>query len=124
MQSFKTKKDLIKNFGLPTQKRQEDTYTEWLYDYGKIGIGSTSNTNTSFLNTGLPNATTANAEYVTIIKEENRFIKFILDENDNVISYTASGVDFTKKKSNLLGTLLITSSVTVGGLVLLILGSQ
>ncbi len=122
MQSFKTKQDLIKTFGLPTQKRQEDTYTEWLYDYGRIAINS--GTNTNLFNSNLPNATTVNGEYTNIIKEENRFVKFILDENNNIVSYTSTGVNFTKKKKNVLATLLVTTSVIVGGFGLLILSSE
>jgi len=108
MNKYKTKGDVIKQFGPPTEKRSADAAEEWLYSYDRQA--------------GNPDTT---AKKVTNFSIYKRFIIFNLDMQGNVLNWRCEGVDFGKRKAQPGKTLaLVAGSVgLIAGLVTLAMHS-
>lgn len=109
MNKFKTKNDVIKEFGLPDSKKELNGYEEWLFKKDKVIIRNKSKSGSSqnltlgggaLLKNKYPiggfNSNGGNFEDENeTIREERSFLKFIF-ENDKVINWETVGLDFTK----------------------------
>lgn len=109
MNKFKTKNEVIKEFGLPDSKKELNGYEEWLFKKDKVIIRNKSKSGGSqnltlgggaLLKNKYPiggfNTSGSNFEDENeTIREERSFVKFIF-ENDKVIKWETVGLDFTK----------------------------
>lgn len=113
MDTYRTRDQIVKQFGLPSTKKQEAEYEEWYFDYGtktitdgqanSAGYGTTSaaavggKTNGGLLaalgGSSSANRTASNARVVQ--QELKTFVKFTL-QGDKVILWDTKGVDFGK----------------------------
>lgn len=113
MDSYQTKDQIIRKFGVPTTKNQEGGFEEWYYDYGSKTItdgqaisssrGSSSagavggKTSGGLLaaigGSASANNTSANSRFVQ--QELKTFVKFTF-EGDKVILWDSKGVDYGK----------------------------
>lgn len=91
IERYKTKQDVTKRFGAPTEKKTSDTTEEWLYAFEK------KNSITDHSVTQLPNITTAN---VTAFSPHKRYLTFTFDKQGNVTRTDYQGVDLTEKKKS------------------------
>ena len=108
MSRYRTKQDVILNFGEPTQKSEEAGLTLWSYDLGSTTIGiyhrNTNATASVYGGYGSANAKTFG---VNSYSQYSRYVRFAFDRNGNTVHWTTQGVDFTEKKSNTLGTVVL-----------------
>ena len=102
--SYTTKDQVVRAFGLPSEKRSDGNYTEFYYDQGSVSVGSSysrSNANASASSYG--NTTYGSAQgsgyAIGSVSNYNRYVKFTFDHRDNVISSEAQGVDMAEKKA-------------------------
>jgi hypothetical protein len=125
MSGYNSKEMIISKFGLPTAKKSEGEYEEWLYDYGTQIITDSqsnsaarvnsygafgSNSSTSFGYNSYNNPTIAgstNGGYGAnaygnastnsrqVVKEHKSYIKFTLKGN-SVVKWESNGVNYGK----------------------------
>jgi hypothetical protein len=103
---YKTKQDVIKNFGVATEKKMNDSTEQWLYRYEKAGPHSVKE---------FPNTITTN---VTEFNRYNRYIIFTMDKQGNIIRCDYEGVDLAVRGKNPAGTI----ALIAGGLALITVG--
>src|SRR5258707_4291582 len=84
MNNYKTKGDIIKKFGSPTEKRSGDATEEWLYSYDRPGS-----------NIIHPDTTPKKVTNFSIYK---RLVVFNMDMQGNVLNWQCKGVDFEKRE--------------------------
>lgn len=114
MQQFNNKNSILSKFGLPTQKREGEGLTEWIYDFGTVSSSTNlgnANTNVSVnANNGYAygNAMT-NVLSVSQFSQFQRYVKFTFDSKGNVIKWDTQGVDFSVKKTETGKTILFTT---------------
>ncbi|MDB5135192.1 MAG: hypothetical protein JWP37_1795 [Mucilaginibacter sp.] len=103
---YKTKQDLMKKFGAPTEKQKDSTAERWLYKYESSTIESR---NTNSLD-------------VKGLGAYKRCLIFTMDLQGNIVRWDNKGVDMTERVKNKHGTvaLIIVGSSLV---VLVVLGS-
>ena len=104
LSDLRTKKDVVDYMGLPAEQRTGEGITEWLYDYGSVGIGgsfSNGNVNASARSSGntVYGNATGNSSTVTVFSNFQRYVKFTFDANGTTIRYAYQGVDFSKRKA-------------------------
>jgi len=125
MDSFNTKEIIISKFGLPTNKKTEGDYEEWLYDYGTKIITDQQSNSAARVNTfgAYAGASAATAGYNAyraptivgsssaaydsnaygnsstnsrqVVKEQKTYIKFTIKDN-KIINWETNGVDYGK----------------------------
>lgn len=83
MDSFKTKQDLINRFGLPTEKRTDTDYEQWIYDCGSTVRGITTPVYGNMS--------------VTRFNTYSKYMMFMLDGQGNVIRWQSNGVNLTQR---------------------------
>jgi hypothetical protein len=111
MNSYKTKEQIIKKFGLPTIKKNEGKFEEWYYEFSAKTItdgAAVSRTNTNrngsvvggstyfgnpALVSGNNSRTNNTAQSRVITQEVKTYVKFTL-EGDKVILWDSKGVDY------------------------------
>jgi len=92
---YKTKQDVQKTFGIPTEKSVSDTSERWLYSYDKRhNVELHQNTQTATVNE---------------FGKYERFLIFSFDKKDNVVRYDYTGIDLAvrKKKTGATARVLI-----------------
>ncbi len=92
---YKTKQDVTKAFGIPTEKKMKDSTEEWLYRYDKAGPHSSK----EFQNTSATN--------VTEFNRYDRYIMFTMDNQGNIIRCDYDGVDLAVRQNNPAGTIAL-----------------
>lgn len=111
LEKLQTKDDIIRRFGLPTQKRSEGDITEWIYDYGTSGtrvqrnIGQVNANVRGSSSSVYGNATSSGTE-VTTFSDFNRYVKFTFNSEGSVIHRNYVGVDLSVKKTSVGKTIL------------------
>lgn len=109
MNTFKTKNEILREFGIPDTKKEQDEFEEWIYIKDKKIIRKKiSNENNQNLTVaggfvfknkypigGLNNFSSNNEEENEVIKEESKIIKFII-LNNKVIKWSTEGLDYGK----------------------------
>jgi hypothetical protein len=103
MSRYKTQKEVLSKFGIPTEKRiSEDSTEEWLYKYNKKRAFNDHSVNE------LTNTKTANVTNFTLYK---RYVIFSMDKQGNVVSWKNVGMSLEERKKNTVGTI----ALVVGG---------
>lgn len=97
---YKTKQDVQKTFGIPTEKSVSDTSERWLYSYDKRhNVELHQNTQTATVNE---------------FGKYERFLIFSFDKKDNVVRYDYTGIDLAVRKKKTGATIaLIGGAVAV-----------
>jgi hypothetical protein len=118
MQRYRTKQDIVNNFGLPAEKRSGEGIEEWLYNYGAVNV-ATGYRNTNATVNGDYNSAYGNSNTlsVTQFSQYNRYIKFTLNDRGNVIKWESQGVDLAVKQKapgKTIAALSILLALTVG----------
>lgn len=100
MVSYHTKDDVMKQFGLPDEKREANHVTEWLYNCDtssallhsktKVAINGTYNTVYGSLN--------HNTVSMDKFTPYNKYIKFTFDEQGKVLNWDSHNVNFAERK--------------------------
>lgn len=100
MVSYHTKDDVMKQFGVPDEKREANHLTEWLYNCDtssnlyhsqtKVGIDGTYNTVYGSLNHN-----TVTTDKFTPF---NKYVKFTFDEQGKVVNWDSDHVNFEERK--------------------------
>ncbi len=114
MQQFNNKNSILSKFGLPTQKREGEGLTEWIYDFGTVSRSTNfgnANTNVS-VNANNGNAygnAMTNVMSVSQFSQFQQYVKFTFDSNGNIIKWDTQGVDFSEKKTATGKTILFTT---------------
>ena len=117
MNKYKTKDDVLKQFGPPTEKIT-DSLEQWLYRYGKVSKQPSQPT--GYME--VKNASTKDVEVFTLY---DRFIIFSFDQKGNVVQWYTKGVDFTKKTFSLGRTVgLVAGSVATAVIAGVIIGNS
>ena len=108
MQSFRTKKSVIRQFGLPDEKRETNGVTEWLYNCDSTSTFA-SNTKVQINGTYNPAIDSINTRSVTVkqFTPHSKYVKFAFDTLGNVLNYDSKGVNFAEKEKNTVGTILL-----------------
>jgi hypothetical protein len=89
LSQYKTKDDVLKQFGPPTEKIT-DTVEQWLYRYQKVSKQRSEPT--GYME--VKNASTKDVEAFTFY---GRFVIFSFDQKGNVVQWYTKDVDFTQK---------------------------
>lgn len=100
MERYRTKQDVVSSFGLPSEKRSGEGIEEWLYSYGTVGT-ATGYRNTNATVNGGYNSVYGNSNTVSVAQfsQYNRYVKFTLDAQGNVLKWESQGVDLAIKKA-------------------------
>lgn len=118
----KTKDEIIKTFGLPSQKQTEGNYEQWIYDLGEktttLSRPSMSNTNVNIN----PTSNTANVrttEFGGRSESETykKYVKVVL-QDDLGIKWDSVDVDYSVTEQNNVGTVFYVLGVVGGGILL------
>jgi hypothetical protein len=109
MQSYKTKNNVMRQFGPPDEKiKGKDFAEEWLYDADKASAFGKSKTKVKVNGTYYAHIDTLHTKTVNEFTAYLTYIKFAFDDEGNTIKYeTSPGINFAEKKSNPVGTALI-----------------
>ena len=113
MQSFHTKESVVKQFGLPDEKKETNGITEWLYNCDSTSTFA-SNTRVRINGTYNPIIDSINTKSVTVkqFTPHSKYVKFAFDKQGNLLNYDSHGVNFAEREKNTVGTiLLVTGSV-------------
>ncbi len=95
---YKTKQDVMKTFGIPTEKKTADTTEEWLYRYDRHDSFS------KHVVEEFHNAQTVN---VANFNRYKRYLVFIFDRQGNVVRCDNEGVDLAVKKKDTVATVVL-----------------
>jgi hypothetical protein len=129
MEQFRTKDQVVRQFGVPYKKGEDGDYTEYVYDFGHtvVGMGyKNSNTNASVTDDGnsIYGRSNTNGYGGVRYDELNRHVRFVFDNRNNVVSYETQGVDFSKKKTAVGRTILLFTLSIGAGIALAFLTSS
>jgi hypothetical protein len=92
LQSPHTKDDMLKQFGPPDERKQGDGIEEWVYTRYPVSAYKKQDTIK-----GQNGNSNADSLKVNPTHSNNKYFKFIIDTNNNVVGYKNNGVDLTKK---------------------------
>ena len=98
MDKYKTKKDVIRGFGIPTNKDKFEGIDIWYYDKGSTSTTSSygnANTNLNSNTYSGINANT-NANISSTTRSYNKYVEFQF-ENDRVVNWRTKGIDYGDK---------------------------
>ncbi|HZY37465.1 MAG TPA: hypothetical protein VFE53_12495 [Mucilaginibacter sp.] len=93
MSKYITKDDVVKNFGIPTERLKNDSTDQWLYRFEKNAQPAGQREQSKY--TATINNRTADVQIFTFPK---RFLLFSFDKEGKVIQWSGEGVDLGKKK--------------------------
>lgn len=118
LSDLRSKKDVVDRFGLPAEQREGEGITEWLYDYGTVGVGgaySLGSVNSSY------GSATGSVSTVSVFSNFHRYVKFTFDRHGNMTRYEYRGVDFSERKKAPGKTiaLIVIGAVVIVGLIAL-----
>lgn len=92
LQSPHTKDDVLKQFGPPDERKQGDGIEEWVYTRYPVSSAKKQDTiNSQQLNIS------SDSLKINPTAPKNKYFKFLIDTNNNVVGYKNNGVDLTKK---------------------------
>ncbi|MDB5145670.1 MAG: hypothetical protein JWQ66_4383 [Mucilaginibacter sp.] len=103
---YKTKQDVSKTFGIPTEKKTSDNAEQWLYKFEK---------DDSFREHTVKEYHNTQTATVTDFNKYNRYLIFTFDLQGNVTRCDYSGVDLTVKAKDKEATIVI---IALGAVVL------
>lgn len=105
LSNYQAKKDVIKRFGAPTEKKVTDSVEAWQYRFDRKN---------SFTKHSFDEYQNTQTITVTDFTRYKRFLIFVFDARGNVIRYDYQGVDLAIKKKDTAATIaLIAAGVGV-----------
>ena len=99
LDGYKTKQDVARKFGQPTEKQTKGSTQRWLYKYE-------GHTPADKVNNG-------KVVYVAELSKYDRYLIFSFDNQGNVTGWNCEGVNFAYKRQNITGTALLVAGVMV-----------
>jgi hypothetical protein len=108
---YKTRNDVQKTFGMPTEKKISDTTERWLYRYD---VHDSFNKHSVQLH--------QNAQTVTVneLSKYDRYLLFSFDRNGNMVRCDYTGVDLTVKKKDTGATIGLVVACTAAALLVVV----
>ena len=111
MGRYKTRNDVQKSFGIPTEKQVSDTSERWLYQYDRH---DSFNKHYVELHHNVQSAT------VSDFSKYDQYLLFSFDKSGNVVRCDYTGVDLTVKKKDTGATIgLVIACVGLAALVII-----
>lgn len=112
---YKTRNDVQKTFGVPTEKQLSDTSERWLYQFDRH---DTFNKHSVELH--------HNTQTVTVnhFSKYNRYLLFSFDKSGNIARCDYTGVDLTVRKKDTGATIGLVVGCTAAALLIVIAASQ
>jgi hypothetical protein len=109
---YKTKQDVSKTFGIPTEKKTGDNVEQWLYKFEK---------DDSFKEHAVKEYHNTQTATVTDFNKFNKYLIFTFDLQGNVTRCDYSGVDLTVKTKDKEATIVIIAlgAVVLAGLIVI-----
>ncbi|HTD41442.1 MAG TPA: hypothetical protein VK671_12525 [Mucilaginibacter sp.] len=105
LSNYQAKKDVMKRFGMPTEKKVTDSTEAWLYRFDRKD---------SFTRHSVDEYQNAQTIAVADLSRPKRYLIFVFDQKGNVIRYDYKGVDLAVKKKDTAATIaLIAAGVGV-----------
>jgi hypothetical protein len=95
MSSYATKDEVKNRLGLPSEKREDGSYSEWIYSYGQSIRGVSSNLY-------------GNNTRITNYTQNDKYIKFVFNGN-YMTKWESNGVDLGVKKTDIKNTVILTA---------------
>lgn len=84
-ENFKTKEDVIKKFGSPSEKKYEENIEIWIYNFGKITKSK------EITKSGNIENETISTRIIT----NNDFVEFQFKDGENVYNWRSKGIDYS-----------------------------
>ena len=117
MSKFKSKDQVVSQFGIPNQQSEKEGYTNYTYNFGDAIPGI----NYRSTNTNAPVITSngklyTNADFTNGIVRHKKFSRhatFMFDSQDRVVGWNTQGVDFAKTRLAVVKTIVF-SGLLVG----------
>lgn len=97
--SCQTKDQVMKQFGIPDIRRKVGTDEEWIYN--RDTLASLKQVKRDTINK------TTDSIRANQIADQSKYIKFIIDTNNNVIGYKLNGVNTSQKVKVSAGTIIV-----------------
>jgi hypothetical protein len=113
LNNYQTKKDVMKRFGMPTEKRMIDSAEAWLYRFDRKD---------SFTKHSVDEYQNVKTATVTDFNRYKRYLIFVFDRKGNVIRNDFQGVDLAVKKKDTGATIVLIATgvgVILGGTAIL-----
>lgn len=108
---YKTRGDVQKTFGMPTEKQVSDTSERWLYQFDK---NDSFNRRSVELHHNLQTITVDN------FGRFDRYLLFSFDRNGNIVRCDYTGVDLTVRKKDTGATVGLIVACTVATVVVIV----
>ena len=107
---YTNKQEVTEKFGIPTEKKINDTAEAWLYRYDR---------HDSFSNHSIDKFPNTQTVTVTDFGRYKRYLVFMFDQKGNVVRDDFQGVDLAVRGKNTTGTIVLVSAgaLLVGGVV-------
>ena len=104
------KEDVLKQFGPPDERKQGDGIEEWVYTRYPVSASKKQDT----IKSQHSNINTDSLK-INPTSQNNKYFKFIIDTNNNVVGYKNNGVDLTKtvKQNPAVATLKFLGQVVI-----------
>jgi hypothetical protein len=101
LNNYTTKKDVMKRFGMPTEKRMIDSAEAWLYRFDRKD---------SFTKHSVDEYQNVQTATVTDFNRYKRYLIFVFDQKGNVIRNDYQGVDLAVKKKDTGATIALVAA--------------
>ena len=98
---YKTKKDVLKRFNIPTEKKVNDSTEQWLYRYDR---------NNSFADHSLVEYQNLSTNNVKEFNRYKRYIIFMMDKQGDIIRCDYHGVNLAVREKNTAGTIALVAA--------------
>jgi hypothetical protein len=107
---LQTKEDVTKVFGVPTERKTNETLEAWIYKYDRSNRNGIQK---------VDNAATADVKELSTFK---RYVLFVFDKNGSLIKWDSKGVNLAVKKVSAGKTIGLVVGIAGGAVVLVIIG--
>jgi hypothetical protein len=97
--SCQTKDQVMKQFGIPDIRRKVGTDEEWIYN--RDTLASVKQIKKDTINK------TTDSLRISQTTDQSKYIKFIIDTNNNVIGYKMNGINTSQKVKVSSGTIIL-----------------
>jgi hypothetical protein len=122
MVSYHTKDDVLKQFGVPDEKREANHLTEWLYNCDTAS--ALHHSKTKVVINGTYNTVYGSLNHNTVTTDKftpyNQYVKFTFDEQGKVVNWDSDNVNFEERKKKRGATIaLVAGSAAAATLLIL-----
>jgi hypothetical protein len=119
MLSYRTKDDVLRQFGEPDEIIAINDTTKWLYNCSDPSVFNDTQTKVKI--NGVYNVASGFHTIPVSVKQFSQYDKyviFILDKDGKVLNWGSSGVNFAQRKTKVLATVAVVAGVVLGVVVI------